>query len=238
MGIDILSLKKVYKIGPTMVPADDPICVEIAYFDQSEAEGTSGTYIKNELFLKGWKLPLGLNNKAIDALVTALGTRDTDEMQGRKIMLQTQMDTIYGESKLVVKILPVKPRPNMPMVTQNQMVAALSAVDPSPPAKALPPKSKDIRQIGEDNALKVQAKLKLNKTTFDKALNWIKINDRESHDAMVGKEVSEIPAWTLPAIGYYLESLKTDPALISAPPKQSDPESDAPPPAFEIDVPF
>lgn len=244
MGISLDDMKKVYCIGPEHVPADGPIAVEIRAFDSEE---TPARPAKNGLpampagwrhmvYFRGWDLPLRLNNAKIDALKVAGGSADTDDLIGQIVLLQTMPVMKFGQTEMDVIILGVRAKPGTKALNQHQAFGP-AAIGPASSNKQLQAaKPKDTRPIGPISKV-LDAKLKLVKSTPDMLLSWAKVNDQELYEAIHGKTMDDYPAWTLLNIKYYLDN-KDAPAGLEGKSVVHDPESDAAPPAHEIDVPF
>ncbi len=234
MNLD--DMKKMYCIGPDLIPADGPVTVEISRFDSEEVPARPA---KNGLpampagwrhlvYFRGWDLPLRLNNQKIDAIKAATGMTDTEDLVGQLIMLQTLPVTKFGTTELDVIILAARAKPGQKAITQNQ-AARNNQLGPGVDEKPKLPASRDIRPIGPDIAKKLVAQLKLKSTNYDAMLKWLRANDADAAAAMSGVELHEIPAWTLASAKYYMDSLNMPPELVQ-PPKHEE--------TIEIAVPF
>lgn len=258
--MDAFSLKTKFCLDHTDLPNPQGTVAEIARIDSSYDvdKTTNEEYVRHELYFKGVKIPLRLNNMRIDILVNLLG-RDTDAWVGRKVGMYVGLAQKYGKNEPAILLhqqavdsIPVTEWPKHLQVVDRYKLPAGPAFNgsatftakPALPAAAPGPVPRDTKPIGAKNADRLKQALAEQGATTDDLLAWMRRINEEAFTAMHGRELSDYPVWTAPLMQRFLKEYAAPPVPPPAPievdfsaglVKQPEPAIPSPP---DDDIPF
>lgn len=134
--MDASQLKAAYHIGPSELPSPTGTVAEIVGVDseyyQGYQDGRPVDKVRHQLWFKGCRIPLRLNNTRVDLLINMLG-KETDAWVGRKIGLFVGVGNHYGKTEPCVMIH-VQPVDDMPVTEWPEQYRARTAIGSGKPA--------------------------------------------------------------------------------------------------------
>ena len=185
------------------------------------------------IVFREWGKPFKLKPAKAQLLAQMFGSKNTDDWVGRVVNFYRSTIVIGQEAKECISI---DDRPQMPSQAPGLVVSAQSSTGVPPPRKPMfldPARAKV--KIPDAAITRFKNAIADYEKTWSDFVAWLKQQNQEAHDLVVGRALDDISGAVLPAMGLYVELL-SKPAKAPAPaPSTAKPGYE---PIQEEDIPF